>query len=409
MMNELAEYEVQRNRFTNNEKALAIGSRFWHETTQAGLAGIVADLGADGYFSTKENHRFINLSCCSYLDFDSHPHIIQGAVAALQKYRVMDHCISRVRVQMPALLELEDSLGALFGAKVTTAISASAASAGTLPLIASGHLSGGVRPVMVFDKHAHFSMNLYKATCADETEVVTIAHNDMNALEDLCKKHQHVAYVCDGTYSMGGFAPVADLLALQEKYGLFLYFDDSHGLSILGKHGEGFIRSAMDRIHPRTVIVATLNKAFGASGAAIMFGENSHDNALLLERFGGPMAWSQPMNTAAIGGCLAAAELHRSPELAERQQRLQANIELFDSLVETDQRGNPFPIRLVKASHEHVLAAGVALYRAGFYVSPVFFPIVAKDKAGLRVMLRAGLSESQVRMLCQQILGQRLF
>lgn len=408
-MNDLKEQPLLRNRFGNNEKALALGSRFWQATTEAGLAGVVAELGTDGYFQTQAGHRFINLSCCSYLDLDSHPAIIEGAVQALRRYGVMDHCISRVRVQMPALLELEASLSELFAANVITAISASAASAGTLPLIASGHLTQGVRPLMVFDKHAHFSMNLSKAVCADETEVVTIAHNDMNALEDLCKTHPLVAYVCDGTYSMGGLAPVQELLALQEKYGLFIYFDDSHGLSIRGRMGEGYVRSAMPELHPRTIIVATLNKAFGASGAAIMFGPTGNDEALLLERFGGPMAWSQPMNTAAIGGCLAAAELHRSPLLAERQQQLQRHIARFDSLIATDQSGDPFPIRLVKASHDKALAAGVALYEAGFYVSPVFFPIVAKDKAGLRVMLRAGLSDQQVDHLCQTILRQSLF
>lgn len=399
----------RRNQFMNNEKALAIGSRFWEETAAHGLAGIVASLGKDGFFTTDTGHRFVNLSCCSYLDLDSHPHIIQGAIRALEKYGVLDHCISRVRVQMPALLELEDSLSSLFRAKVITAISASAASAGILPLIASGHLANGEKPVVVFDKNAHFSMNLYKAVCADETEVLTAPHNDMNFLEDVCKKHKNVAYICDGTYSMGGHAPAEELLALQDKYGLFLYFDDSHSLSIVGEKGEGYIRSSIPEVNERTIIVATLNKAFGAAGAAIMFGPKRVDQALTLERFGGPLAWSQPMNTAAIGGALAAAEIHNSPELKERQDKLQRNIKLFDQCIDTEQKGLRFPIRVVRASHENVINVGLDLYRQGFYVSPVFFPIVARDKAGLRVMLRAGMPESEVQRLADTILRNKLF
>jgi 7-keto-8-aminopelargonate synthetase-like enzyme len=400
---------ARKNLFMNNEKALGIGSKFWDETSANGLAGIVASLGTDGYFTTAEGHRFVNLSCCSYLDFDSHPHIIDGAVKALQKYGVLDHCISRVRVQMPALLELEASLSELFGAKVITAISASAASAGILPLIASGHLCGNEKPVMIFDKNSHFSMNLYKAVCADETLVLTCPHNDLEFIESECKKHKNVAYVCDGTYSMGGHAPVEALLALQEKYGLFLYFDDSHSLSIMGAKGEGYIRSSMPEVNERTIIVATLNKAFGSSGAAIMFGPKGEDVALLLERFGGPLAWSQPMNTAAIGGSLAAAEIHNSPELKLRQDKLQRHIRLFDSHIETEQAGNQFPIKVVRASHQNVIAVGLDLYRQGFYVSPVFFPIVAREKAGLRVMLRAGMDESEVLRLCTTIKSNQLF
>jgi 7-keto-8-aminopelargonate synthetase-like enzyme len=36
-----------------------------------------------------------------------------------------------------------------------------------------------------------------------------------------------------------------------------------------------------------------------------------------------------------------------------------------------------------------VIEAGRQVIEAGFYVSPVFFPIVAKGTAGLRVMMRA--------------------
>ncbi|KVC69952.1 aminotransferase class I and II [Burkholderia ubonensis] len=402
-MGQIEELRAPRNRYRNNDKAIGIGNAFWEATRDAGLAGIVANLDGDGYLKTDDGHRFLNLSCCSYLDLDSHPLVAEGAAAALQRYGVLDHCISRIRIQLPALLELEARLSALFRAKVVTAISASAATAGVLPLVASGHLSGGPKPVMVFDKQCHFSMNLYKPVCGDETLVLTSPHNDMNWLEDVCRKYPNVAYVCDGTYSMGGHAPVHDLLELQRKYGLFLYFDDSHSLSIMGDKGEGYIRSNLGELDERTIIVATLNKAFGTSGAAIMFGPKGPDTALLLERFGGPLAWSQPMNTAAIGASLAVAELHDSPELGVRQRRLQAHIAQFDRRVTTEQSGNGFPIKLVAGHGDKVIAAGQQLYRQGFYVSPVFFPIVPRDQAGLRVMVRAGIDDAEMTRLCEAV------
>jgi 7-keto-8-aminopelargonate synthetase-like enzyme len=156
------------HRYRDNDKAIGVGNAFWDMSERNGLAGIVAELD-DGVLRTEAGHEFINFTCCSYLDLDSHPEVIEGAIAALRRFGVLDHCIPRSRVQIPALLELEASLGELFGAHVVSAISAGVASAGLLPLIASGHLGNGTRPLMVFDKHCHVSMAGAKAACADET------------------------------------------------------------------------------------------------------------------------------------------------------------------------------------------------------------------------------------------------
>src|SRR3546814_9879214 len=86
------------------------------------------------------------------------------------------------------------------------------------------------------------SLAYHKPVVAAETEVVTVDHNDLSALERLCEAKGCVAYICDGVYSMGGEAPLQALMRLQERYNLFLYIDDAHGISILGAQGEGFAR-----------------------------------------------------------------------------------------------------------------------------------------------------------------------
>lgn len=88
------------NKYRNNLKAFDYGNQFWDESERNGLAGIVANLVGDGSLETADGHRFINVSCCSYLDLDSHPSIVQGAIDALHRYGVLDHCISRIRIQI---------------------------------------------------------------------------------------------------------------------------------------------------------------------------------------------------------------------------------------------------------------------------------------------------------------------
>jgi len=387
------------HRYRNNDKAIGVGNAFWDSSERSGLAGIVAELSG-GVLRAADGHEFINFTCCSYLDLDSHPKVIEGAVAALGRFGVLDHCIPRSRVQIPALLELEASLGELFGADVVSAISAGVASAGLLPLIASGHLGNGVRPLMLFDKNCHVSLAGAKPTCADETEVVTCDHHDIGFIEDMCKQYERVCYVVDGSDSLVGYAPVLELAGLQEKYGLLVYYDDSHSLSAYGERGIGYIRSHSPVLDERTITVATLNKAFGTSGAAIMLDGYPKQTLRVIERFAGALCYSQPMNTAAVGASLASAEIHRTEELTALQRRLRSNIELFDCQVKTEQTGTTYPIRIIPMRDETVIEAGRRVYEAGFYVSPVFFPIVARGTAGLRVMLRAGQTGEQIRRLC---------
>ena len=395
----------KRNAYRNNAKAIGIGNEFWNASEAAGLAGIVADLEGPELV-TEAGHRFKNLCCCSYLDLDRHPDVVNGAIEALRRYGTLDHCIPRARVQIPALLELEAVLGELFQADAVSAISASVASLGVLPLIASGHLTGGERPIMLFDKWAHVSMASAKPACADETEVITIKHHDLNAIEDYCRTGKPVCYVCDGSDSLGGYAPVEALRDLQDRYGLYVYYDDCHSISVYGDRGQGYVRSHLDHVDSRTIIVATLNKAFGASGAVVLFGERSHQDLKVVERFAGPLSYSQPMNTAAVGAGLASAKLHLTPELKRLQDKLQTNIALLDSLCPTRHAGETYPIRVLDFAEDEVIEAGRRVFEAGFYASPVFFPIVPRGNAGLRVMMRAELTSDDLHRFAEAVTGK---
>ena len=385
------------HRFRNNQKAIPLGNRGWEGASENRLIDIAVRAVEEDRVETETGARFLNLCSCSYLGLHSHPAMVEGAIEALRRERIVNLSISRLRLRLTILDELESELEALYRARAFTAMSASSAIAGVLPLIASGHLSDGQPRVMVFDKFCHFSMNLMKPVCADETLVLTSPHNDLDYLEDVCKKHPRVAYVADGVYSMGGAAPVRELLELQDRYGLFLFFDDSHSLSLWGERGEGYVRSFCGgELNPLTIIVASLNKGFGASGGVIMLGPVEHEP--LLARFGGPLAWSQSLNVASIGSALASARLHGTPELARLQRQLQDNIALFDREIETEQHGNGLPIKLIQVgAEERAVEGSREILRRGFYTSAVFFPIVERGKAGLRVMVRADNRPEDIR------------
>ncbi|MCC8948196.1 aminotransferase class I/II-fold pyridoxal phosphate-dependent enzyme [Bradyrhizobium sp. Arg62] len=341
---------------------------------------------------------------CSYLGLDNHPMVVAGAIEAIQAHHSLHWSCARTRLNFDLIAELESTLSDMFSVRVLAFSTVMLANLGAMPLLASGQLTGGRKPVVVFDRSAHISLAYHKPVVADETRVETIAHNDIDALERFCRKHSAVAYVCDGVYSMGGTSPIKELRQLQEHYGLFLYVDDAHGISLFGREGEGFARSQFPQVlGDRTIIAASLGKGFGASGGILMLG--TADQEALFRRYSIPYAFSVAPNLAAVGAGLGSCKIHRSVELSERQGRLAKRIEVFDRRVATAEQGNSLPIRMISIGSEaNAIAIAGEILNAGFYTSVTFFPTVARGKAGIRVCITADHEVGDIERLCDCIL-----
>ncbi|RKH03505.1 aminotransferase class I/II-fold pyridoxal phosphate-dependent enzyme [Corallococcus carmarthensis] len=381
----------------NNQKMIPTSESAWAVARESHMLDIrVEAVGGQNHLREVDTgHEFANLCSCSYLGLNSHPDVIQGGIDALKRAGITGLSMAEFRIRLGLMEELEVQLADLFGGPVLPAVTSSALTAAILPVLGSGHLTDSEPLVMVFDKFAHFSMAFVKPIVADETRVLNCPHNDMNYLEDVCRKYPRVAYVCDGVYSTGGVTDLQALLTLQEKYGLFLYIDDSHSLSTQGKNGEGYIRSRLRELNDRTLIIASIAKAFGSTGGIAMLGSRKHYDFLYRT---GPMGWSQSLRTAAIGTSMGSIQVHRSPELAKRQEQLRRNIALFDEHIQTAQRGDGLHIKVVEVGEQDkAVKLSRELYKRGFYCSAVFFPIVPVGKAGIRLMLRGDLPTEMVQ------------
>lgn len=399
--------ERTKNKYSNIRRAAELSNPFWDRAVLEGLADITAADVAGFQQTTVDDAELHNMSTYSYLGLDTDDRIRAGAIDALQRERTLNSSISRMRVHSTLLDDTEAGLGELFGAHVLTLGSAANAAWALLPLVASGLLTGGTPPLMVFDKNAHFCLNAMKASVADESDVVTIRHDDVDELESLCRRHSHVAYVADTVYSTGGRAPLKELFALQEKYGLILVLDEAHSTSVLGAQGRGAVIDEFGPLGDRTFLLTSLNKGFGASGGAILLGKNgiegsrNRDAAL---RFGGPLTWSQRVNVPGLGAIAASTELHRSGEVDHLQKGLRAVVDRFDELVDTPAAGDGLPIRFVTLKEEErTIDAAQRLLARGFYTSAVFFPVIGRGRAGLRLMLRADMPTSVIEAFAREL------
>lgn len=387
--------------FLNYRSMIQKAQPSWQYAKEAGLIDLAVSYGEEPYHLFND-HKFINMCSCSYLGLDTHPDILEGAIAGVKQAKSLHLTTARVRIYTTLLQEVEQALSDHYRAHAMSYISCAAASSAYLPLLASGTLTGDCVPTMIFDKQAHFSMLHVKAICGDQTEVLTSPHNDLNFIEDQCKQNKLVAYVTDGTYSVSGHAPVDDLLQLQDRYGLICYFDDSHGLSITGEHGVGYVRSKIDQLNEKTIIVGSLAKAFGACGGVLLSGSDKIFDKLL--RYGN--SWSQYLNSAGLGAILASLKLHQSSILTERQQAWWENIKRFDKQFETQNYGLVSPIRIaLLKTPEKAVQYAKQVFDKGYYISSVFFPIVPQGKAGLRIMPRANVSAEQMQLFFDTLLS----
>ena len=360
----------------------------------------VEDGELDGRHVTIAGRRLVNFGSCSYLGLETHPRLKAAVVDAVQRFGTQ-FSSSRVYASSPLYAEAETALTGLFGR-------------GTIitPSTTMGHITAmptliGSRDVLLLDHQVHHSVQTAaKLVQAGGATVELIPHNDLRTLERRLtahrRTHRRVWYAADGLYSMyADFLPTEELDELLARHeDLWLYVDDAHAVSWTGRHGRGH---ALENLAPatleRTVVAASLNKSFAAAGGAITFPDEASLRRVL--NVGAPLIFSGPVQPPMLGAILASAELHRSPEVAERQRLLVSRIRLFNRLA--DEAGLPVvstseaPIRCVGAGVTPVAyRLTERLRESGFHVNTASFPAVPAKRSGARLTLTAHHTEDDV-------------
>lgn len=385
------------NKFSNIEKMISLCEPVYYKMEEAGLINVTGKFIGRDKIRTKDGKELMNMSSCCYLGINDHPRVRQGLHDGIEEAGgVMQLVNAGFRIRLSLQDEVAEEFSEFFHAHVWLTINCGMAALGTLPMLAAGIFTDGERPVMVFDKHAHFCMNYMKSNCYDETEVITIKHNDINELETLCKKHKKVAYVCESVYSTGGVTELNEILRLQDQYGMFIYIDEAHGISINGKNGKGMYFGTGREINKNMMIISSLSKGFGANGGGMII--CSERNWIeLIKKYGGPMLWCAPLGSALWGGARAALALHKDGTVDQLQNELRRKVRLFDNETGIKLDEDYSAVRVVKIGEEEKLfEVGRFLMEKGFYTSTVTFPTVSKSESGLRIMIRTNMYDEEI-------------
>jgi 7-keto-8-aminopelargonate synthetase-like enzyme len=373
----------------------------------AANAGVIMETADDSeYLGTNVAIRgasLRNFGSCSYLALEQRSELKEGAMRAVRRYGTQ-FPFPRAFLQLPLYNELERTLQSIAGGYPLVAPSTTLGHIAAIPVL--------VEPgdAVLVDQFAHASVHT-AAALIRTAPVELVRHNRVDALErkiaQLAKTHRRVWYLLDGLYSMlGDFAPLPRVAPLLEKFPeLHLYIDDAHATSWHGTNGRGYaLEQFSDR--SRVVVTLSLNKAFAAGGAALVFA--TEKDRSLVRRCGGPMLFSGSLQPALLGAAVASAKFHLQPEFSDLQRALLDRIRLVLSLADELRvpvaSKDPTPIFFVRGGAPAVtFGLAQALRAKGLYVCTSVFPAVPQNQSGIRFTVSLHNTESDIRYLMETL------
>ena len=229
-------------------------------------------------------------------------------------------------------------------------------------------------------------------------------HNDVAALEKLlaASTARHKLIAVDAVFSMDGdIAPLAEYLALCEKYDAYLYIDDAHGFGVLGEHGQGSLNHLKLK-SPRIIMMATLGKAAGVAGSFVA-GEAVVIDYLI--QTAKSYVYSTPAPPALSATlCASVSLIEQGDDLRAHLHRLIAyfkanlNCEKWQ-LMPSETSIQP----LVVGGNLEALALSEYLQAQGILVPAIRPPTVPVGTARLRISLSAAHSLDDIKQLISAI------
>ncbi|MFC4258310.1 8-amino-7-oxononanoate synthase [Marinobacter lacisalsi] len=335
------------------------------------------------------------LAFCSndYLGLASHPELVDAATSGLVEHGLGGASSHLICGHHSEHHRLEDRLAAF------------TRRSGAL-FFSTGYMANvGVITAIAGKGDTIFSDALNHASIIDGcrlsgAQVNIYPHADTATLaEQLAATDGHKVVVTDGVFSMDGdIAPLRELASLCRQHDALLIVDDAHGFGCVGPQGRGAVLDAGLSEEDVPLVVGTLGKAFGTSGAFVAGPPMLLDYLVQKAR--------SYIYTTAMPPALATASC-RSVDLVEhdehRRGHLARLVNRFRSEAATmgyDLMPSATPIQPIMIGDPHeAMRLSTALEKRGILVTAIRPPTVPKGESRLRVTFSAAHTEDQLDQL----------
>ena len=341
----------------------------------------------------------VMLASNNYLGLANHPRIVEAARKGLEKYGYGLASVRFICGTQNIHLELEERIARFLG--VESAIlhsSCFAANEAFFTALVSADLGEtDYRDVIYSDQLNHASIIdgiRLSRIAVKTTDLRAYKHNDVEQLkawlsEDQAKDYRLSVIVTDGVFSMEGeYANLADFVDIAKRNDALLFVDESHSTGVLGATGRGTPEHC--GVHGKIdVISGTLGKALGGAAGGFIAGKKVLVD--YLRQKSRPYTFSNSLPPAIV--CAAIEAINMLEEDNSLLEKLHQNTD--NSRKEVQRLGftilpgvHPIvPVMVGEASIAQDMSN--LLLDEGVYVRGLWYPVVPKGEARLRVQISA--------------------
>ncbi|MHB8126017.1 MAG: aminotransferase class I/II-fold pyridoxal phosphate-dependent enzyme [Desulfitobacteriaceae bacterium] len=372
------------NRFSLDESLVGVtGHNPYYLSIESGLAEKILVNGQE----------MINLASNNYLGLAADGRVKQAAMEAVQKYGV-SLCGTPIATGYIELYRsLEEKLSSFVGLEETIILpSCYQANNGLFSSIA------GPLDLIVVDRYAHSS--LIQGIKAAGPKIKPFLHNNLDHLEGILQRsttgYRQIFVVTESVFSTeGSIAPFKEMVQLCEKYQALPVIDDSHGIGVLGKAGQGILEEqGIEEF--QGIYTASLGKALANSGGIISGTKRLID---YLKYYCPHLVYSTALTPAALAGTAAVLDIIHS-EFGMLKKRLVSYQQIiYESLLKGGFTVVPgeAPINSIKSgSKEQTFVIAKKLYEKGILVTPFIEPSVLVNEGRVRLIAGANLTKDTI-------------
>ena len=340
-----------------------------------------------------DGQEYLAFSSNDYLGLANHPQVVEAMQQGAARWGVGGGASHLVIGHSEPHHQLEQALAEFTGRE-------------RVLLLSSGYIANlavitalvGKGDSVLHDRLNHAS--LLDAGLLSGARFSRYLHNDLDSLSQRFQRAQgNTLLVTDGVFSMDGdLAQLPELAAQAKANDAWLMVDDAHGFGVLGNTGGGLVEHYGLSTEDVPVLVGTLGKSFGTSGA---FVAGSKELIETLIQFARPYIYTTSSPPAVA--CATLTSLHLLQTENWRREHLQQLIQQFRQGAQAlglNLMDSPTPIQpIVIGDSGQAMAMSAKLREQGILVGAIRPPTVAVGSARLRITLTAAHSAEQVQQL----------
>lgn len=207
----------------------------------------------------------LDLASNDYLGLLGDPRLSAAAIEATHRFGTGAGASRVVTGTTVSHAEVEAELAALTGQPACLVFSSGyAANIGVLTAL------GDADALLVSDAHVHAS--LIDGARLSRSPVAICPHGDLDALDQLLRNREQprAVVVIESIYSvLGDASDITRMAAICAEHDALLVVDEAHGIGVAGD-GRGAVNAAGLAGCEHVVVTATLSKALGSQGGAVL-------------------------------------------------------------------------------------------------------------------------------------------